>query len=84
MVRTNEIKPEPNDLSKPTYGIVNRNANVAIGLVAWNSWWKRYCFYPEEDTVWDVGCLADVQDFINSLEDGYGRKKADCDHLPDN
>ena len=70
MVRMNETKCEANDLSKVTmYDVINRKTNATIGLISWHNWWKQYCLYPEEETVWSADCLADVQHFIKSLED---------------
>ncbi len=37
-----------------------------IGEVKWYSTWRRYC-YLAESSVYSVGCLKDIIDFINQV-----------------
>lgn len=34
-----------------------------LGKVKWWSAWRRYCFFPCKDTVYDANCLWDIADF---------------------
>jgi hypothetical protein len=34
-----------------------------LGRVAWYAPWRKYCFYPESSTVFDVACLNYIADF---------------------
>ena len=44
------------------------NANEwQIGQVYWYPRWRRYCYFPTEETVYDVGCLEDIVVFIREL-----------------
>jgi hypothetical protein len=39
-----------------------------LGNVGWYVPWRKYCFIASYDRiVFDAGCLADIQDFINRL-----------------
>ena len=39
-----------------------------LGYVKWYAPWRRYCFIVDlPNTLFDASCLADIQDFINTL-----------------
>jgi hypothetical protein len=38
-----------------------------LGHVKWYAPWRKYCFFTHSPLVFDAGCLADIQDFINAL-----------------
>lgn len=40
--------------------------DLALGCVKWYSPWRRYCFYPENNLLFDASCLWDIADFISS------------------
>jgi hypothetical protein len=46
------------------YGVFNKRADAVIGVVKWYPHWRQYCFFPEPDTVFSVGCMNDINDFI--------------------
>lgn len=60
----------------PIYKIYSVPYNYDLGELKWNSRWRKYCFYPISDTVWDVKCLDDLCDFIDNLMEA--RKKGGC------
>jgi hypothetical protein len=35
-----------------------------LGFVRWRSTWRRYCFYPAADTVFEEDCLSDIAAFL--------------------
>ena len=37
---------------------------MTLGTIRWFSAWRRYCVFPESQTVFDVSCLRDIADFI--------------------
>lgn len=47
----------------------NKKSGDVIGLVEWYCNWRQYCFMPKGDTVFSRGCMLDVIEFINKLED---------------
>ena len=51
------------------YMIVGKNDRKRLGLIKWYGPWRQYCFYPEPQTVWNTGCLEDIQDFLNVLKE---------------
>ena len=45
----------------------SRSSQALLGIVKWYSPWRQYCFLPESDTVFNVGCHKDINDFIGQL-----------------
>lgn len=43
------------------------NSRETIGEAKWFGQWFQYCFFPEPDTIFNSGCLKDIQDFLNNL-----------------
>lgn len=41
--------------------------NESLGLIKWYSPWRRYCFHPANQTIFDSKCLSNINDFISSL-----------------
>ena len=39
----------------------------ALGRISWHGAWRRYGFYPIDDTVFDSACLGEVKEFIDGL-----------------
>lgn len=35
-----------------------------LGIVKWYPPWRRYCFFPESDTLFDENCLREIHAFI--------------------
>ena len=31
-----------------------------LGRIAWKGTWRKYCFYPSDDTVFDAQCLQKI------------------------
>lgn len=47
--------------------VVNKTHKQEIGVIRWYSAWRQYCFYPHPHTIWNKGCLDDVNDMITEL-----------------
>lgn len=35
-----------------------------LGKIKWHGPWRKYCFYPDPDTIWEENCLDTVATFI--------------------
>lgn len=46
---------------------VGNNNGMKLAFIKWQSGWRRYVFMPFPDTIFDVGCLGEIADFINEL-----------------
>ncbi len=47
----------------------NIRSDAELGIVKWYAPWRRYCYFPLCQAVYSVGCLADIQDFIENAMD---------------
>ena len=36
-----------------------------LGVIRWHNPWRRYAFFPEHDTLYDVECLMDIAIFTS-------------------
>jgi len=41
----------------------NRSGDV-LGIVKWYGAWRQYCFFPNRNTIFNIGCLHTTADFI--------------------
>jgi hypothetical protein len=37
---------------------------ICLGKVKWWAHWRRYCFFPEPNMLFDCNCLWDIADFV--------------------
>ena len=47
--------------------VVNKTHAEEIGVIRWYSAWRQYCFMPHPNTIWNKGCLNDVNEMIIEL-----------------
>ena len=45
------------------WDVVPKDEHLAIGQVRWFGRWRKYAFFPWEDTVYEQTCLRDIADF---------------------
>jgi hypothetical protein len=43
------------------------HSDQSLGQVKWYGPWRQYCFFPGADTVFNVGCMNDICNFIGQL-----------------
>ena len=46
------------------YGVFSNSSGDYLGSIEWYPRWRQYVFAPQSDTVYSVGCLNDIADFI--------------------
>lgn len=46
----------------------NKRSHATLGTVKWYGSWRQYCFFPEADTIFNVGCMDSICSFIKRLE----------------
>ena len=46
----------------------SKTSNDVLGIIKWWPAWRQYCFFPEEGTVWSIGCMHQVHNFILDLK----------------
>lgn len=58
-----------------TYHIISKNSEDIIGTIKWNGAWRKYCFFPNNDTVWDIKCLTTITQLIQDITEQYKNSK---------
>ena len=56
-----------------------------LGEVKWFAHWRKYCFFPSRDTVFDQGCLREISDFIEhetAAHKAARKAQRDAENLP--
>lgn len=46
---------------------LNNKSCLRVGVVKWYGPWRRYCFFPEPESWFDVSCMDDINDFIKQV-----------------
>lgn len=56
--------------------VKNKHHQEIIGMIKWFSRWRQYCFFPTNETVWNINCLNDVNSVITMLANERSKKVA--------
>ena len=59
-------KAEKQNPSTWTY-TVQSNDGYPLGTIKWFASWRQYAFYPEQETVFEKTCLAEITEFCMIL-----------------
>ena len=71
-----KLPPKPKTV---VYECRSIKTTESLGVVRWYGPWRQYCFFPGKDTIFNVGCMSDVIDFIKQLPRATRRKKEEDD-----
>lgn len=47
------------------WGIWSGQPGGYIGEIRWYAHWRRYVFFPNDNTLWDASCLREITAFID-------------------
>lgn len=47
----------------------NNKNHWPLGEVKWYPAWRQYCYFPTDEGVYSRGCLENINDFIDQLEE---------------
>ena len=53
-------------LKTNVWSIQTIESGLEIGIIKWKPSWRKYSFFPSSDTVFEVDCLMDIVNFINT------------------
>lgn len=63
----------PNEkLSK--YIVFNRNSKFVLGYISFLNRWKQYVFLPSDTSQFSSGCLNDIVEFLDKINEEYKNK----------
>lgn len=68
-IEINEI----DNLGKKTkrFWVKSKEGGDTIGYIYWYGRWRKYCFFPNTDTVYEWICLYDIADFCKQETENY-------------
>ncbi len=46
--------------------VMSSNTESHLGNIQWLAPWRKYCFYPTPNTVYDTTCLREIADFCEN------------------
>lgn len=49
------------------WSCLNNRSNEELGIVKWYPSWRQYCYFSTVEAVYSVGCLKNIDHFINQL-----------------
>ena len=49
------------------FTVKTKSSLEEIGHISWYGQWRKYVFFPDENTLYDSGCLKDIVDFLDAL-----------------
>ena len=61
---TFEKQSRPKQRKTDTWKCINKRGGHFLGMVKWHSPWRRFAFYAEAHTLFDLECLDSIRDFI--------------------
>ena len=67
--RLRHKKPKSNPKTK-VIDILTRE-KIKIGTLKWLGRWRKYCFFPESETVFESTCLFDINKVLLKLMEEY-------------
>jgi len=47
--------------------IISKQTRERLGVIMWFGRWRQYAFFPDNETVFNVECLSDIQSYIRNL-----------------
>lgn len=59
----------PSDGKRKTdvWEVLSVSGQYRLALISWHGPWRQYTFRPEPGTIWNKGCLTDVNNFIDKV-----------------
>jgi len=46
------------------WNVINNESGDCLGFIRWYGAWRKYCFFPHEDTVFCSKCLSEIVSFM--------------------
>ena len=62
-IRFDELTPNP---ATKRWAVMPQDGSAQIGMVKWYGPWRKYCFFPMAETVYEQICLRDIARFCET------------------
>ena len=67
--------PQENKKTNIYYIYPDSDTDILYGRIKWYNRWRKYCFYTEDNIIWDSKCLTELINFLDKLNKDYKNKK---------
>lgn len=47
--------------------VCSKRSGDLLGEIRWFGRWRQYCFYPEQATIFNRGCMHDIITYIEQM-----------------
>ena len=61
----------------PIYTIFEYSRSNILGEIRWYAPWRKFCFYPDKETIWDTNCLDEIIQCLDKYNSEYKTKGLD-------
>ena len=51
------------------FSVINKMYKEQLGEIRWRPSYRKYAFYPIEETYYERDCLKNISDFLKELEE---------------
>ena len=70
----NFVELTPNPATK-RWAVMPEDGSAQIGMVKWHGPWRKYCFFPMGETVFEQVCLREIADFCENQTKAHCAQK---------
>jgi hypothetical protein len=65
-VRFDDVSQSYSNANKKTctWNVYSKVDGFFLGKIKWFSSWRQYCFFPNDNTLWNAECVEDVAKFM--------------------
>ena len=79
-IRFDELTPNP---ATKRWAVMPQDGSQQIGMVKWYGPWRKYCFFPMPETVYEQVCLRDIARFCETETLKHQKAKPPNEKLSD-
>ncbi len=72
-IRFEELTPNP---ATKRWAVMPKDGSAQIGMVKWYGPWRKYCFQPSSNTVFEQVCLREIAQFCETETKSHIQGKA--------
>lgn len=51
------------------WNVVSIHHGDVLGVIKWFAPWRQYCFFPSPETIWNEGCIRDIQFYLSAVKE---------------
>lgn len=56
------------------YEVRNKQSMEPLGSISWYAQWRKYCFYPLNNTIYDYSCLDEIGRVLFELNERHKQR----------